>query len=163
MEDVIFPTTWERSEYLRMLITTSRSFVPVIVRSVLAMVIFPHGAQKALGWFNGYGLEGTLTFFTDTMGLPALVGVLVVLVEFFAPLALVAGVFGRVAAISIFGLMLGIIATSHLDHGFFMNWTGKQGGEGFEFHILVMGMALAVMIGGSGRYSVDRLLMKRRG
>ncbi|SMO74395.1 DoxX family protein [Gracilimonas mengyeensis] len=99
---------------------------PVIIRYTLALVIFPHGAQKLFGWFGGYGFTGTMEFFTATAGLPWSVGFLVILIEFFVPLLLIAGLLVRLNAIAIFGLFVGIIFTSHIQYGFFMNWYGNQ-------------------------------------
>ena len=129
----------------------------LIVRLALGLVMFPHGAQKLLGWFGGAGFAGTLQGMTSG-GLPAAVVFLVIVAEFFGALGLIVGFLGRLGAFGILCVMLGAIFTVHLPNGFFMNWMGNQKGEGFEYHILAIGMALAVLIKGSGAFSVDRSL-----
>lgn len=131
-------------------------------RLALGAVMFPHGAQKLLGWFGGHGFSGTMGYFTEGMGLPWIVAFLVIVAEFFGSLGLIAGFLGRLAAAGIAAVMVGAVVTSHLSHGFFMNWTGTQGGEGFEFHLLALGLAAVVLIRGSGAFSVDRRLAERR-
>ncbi len=133
----------------------------LIVRLALGLVMFPHGAQKLLGWFGGNGFAGTLQFFTGTLGLPAAVALLVILAEFFGSLSLITGFLGRVGAFGILCVMLGAIFMVHLPNGFFMNWYGNQKGEGIEYHLLAIGMALAILIKGSGAFSIDRSMSGR--
>jgi putative oxidoreductase len=129
-----------------------------LARLALGVVIFPHGAQKLLGWFGGYGIEGTMGFFTETLGIPTPLAVLVIFFEFFGSLALIAGALARPMAAAIGGIMVTAALIVHLPNGFFMNWSGAQGGEGFEFHILAAALALVVTIGGAGAFSLDRWL-----
>lgn len=143
---------------LRRLVQTEDDAGMLIVRLVLGVVMFPHGAQKLLGWFGGNGYAGTMQFFTGQLGLPAAVAFLVILAESFGALSLILGFLGRAGAFGILCVMLGAIFMVHLQNGFFMNWYGSQKGEGFEYHLLAIGMALAVMIKGSGAFSVDRSL-----
>ena len=140
--------------------SSGNDWTGLIIRVTTGLVIFPHGAQKLLGWFGGFGFEGTMGFFTGTVGLPWIVGFAVIILEFFGALALIAGFASRVMAISMIGLMTGIVFTSHLSHGFFMNWMGNQSGEGIEYFILVIGLALATVINGGGKYSIDKLIAK---
>lgn len=144
---------------LRKLMLTDDDISRTIVRLFLGIVMFPHGAQKLLGWFGGGGFEGTMQGMTG-MGLPAIIVFLVILIEFFGSLALILGFLGRVAAFGVLCVMLGAIFTVHLPNGFFMNWMGNQQGEGFEYHLLAIGMALAVMVKGSGAYSADRSITR---
>lgn len=146
---------------LRKLMQTDDDVGRLIVRLALGLVIFPHGAQKLLGWFGGHGFAETLQFFTSQMGLPAVVVFLVILAEFFGSLALITGFLGRVGAFGILCVMLGAIFMVHLQHGFFMNWYGNQKGEGIEYHILAIGMALAILVKGSGAFSIDRSMSGR--
>ena len=141
----------------RKLIATRDDYAIFVVRLVLGLVMLPHGLQKVFGWFGGYGLSGTLAGFQQ-MGIPRPVSVLVVLAESIGALGLVLGFVGRFMAFSIFVTMLGAVLMVHGHNGFFMNWTGKAPGEGFEYHLLVMALALAVMIRGSGALSADRVL-----
>ena len=145
----------------RKLIETPNDFVPTITRIVLALVMFPHGAQKVLGWFGGYGYAGTMGFFTGTMGLPWVVAFLVIAIEFAGPVLLAVGLLGRFAALGVAAVMAGAIVTVHGKFGFFMNWNGNQPGEGFEYHLLAIALALVVVIRGSGAFSLDRLLTGR--
>lgn len=140
---------------------TNNDFTGTIIRLTLGLVLFPHGAQKVLGWFGGYGFSGTMGFFTGAMHLPWILGLLIIIIEFIGAIALILGLASRIWAISIMVLFLGIIFTSHLDNGFFMNWLGNQKGEGYEYHLLIIGLALALLINGSGKYSLDELLSRR--
>jgi putative oxidoreductase len=139
---------WQR------VIATSPSYGPTLLRLTLGLVMFPHGAQKLLGWFGGYGFAGTMDGMTK-MGLPAPVVLFVILIEFFGALLLLAGFLTRPVALGLIGLMVGAIATVHAPNGFFMNWFGTQKGEGFEYHLLVIGMALALIVMGGGKLSLD--------
>lgn len=130
----------------------------LILRLTIAFIIFPHGAQKLIGWFGGHGFKGTMGFFTGSVHLPYVVGLSVILIEFFSPVLLLFGLGTRIAAVGIIGLMIGIILTAHKQNGFFMNWAGNQAGEGFEYHLLVIGLAIALLIEGAGRFSLDRML-----
>ena len=143
------------------LITTDNDWGALVLRLALAIAIFPHGAQKLLGWYGGNGFSGTMDFMTSQMGLPAVVVFQVIIGEFFCPLGLLVGFLGRVAAGGIAIIMAGAM-TFHWSNGFFMNWYGNQQGEGFEYHILAIGIALALVIKGSGALSFDRHLAGRR-
>ena len=143
------------------LIRTDDDAAATILRLTLAVVMFPHGAQKVLGWWGGYGFSGTYEYFTTQAGLPALVAVLVILGELLGPIALAVGFLGRAAAAGLGIIMVGAIVTVHAQHGFFMNWAGNQEGQGFEYHLLVIGIALALVVKGSGALSIDRWLSRR--
>ena len=147
---------------LRTILYTEHDAAALILRVGLAVVIFPHGAQKLLGWFGGNGFSGTMTFFTDTMGIPWILALLVIVAEFFGSLGLLVGLLTRVAAFGIGMVMTGAIFMVHLQHGFFMNWSGNQAGEGFEYHLLVLAIVLALLVRGAGAWSVDRALTLRR-
>jgi putative oxidoreductase len=133
----------------------------LIVRIFLGTVIGMHGAQKLLGWFEGYGFEGTVGFFSQTIGLPYLFAVLIILAESIGMIALILGLFSRILSGSLIIIMLGAIFTMHSQHGFFMNWSGAQGGEGFEFHLLAIGTSLVILLHGAGAFSIDHFLLKR--
>lgn len=140
---------------LKKLMQTDEDVGLLIVRLTLGLVMFPHGAQKMLGWFGGGGFAGTMQGMTS-MGLPAVAVFLVILAEFFGSISLISGFLGRVGALGILCVMLGAIFMVHLPNGFFMNWMGNQKGEGYEYHLLAIGMALAILIKGSGSLSIDR-------
>lgn len=142
---------------LNSLLKTRDDSASLVLRVMLGVVFFPHGAQKALGWFGGPGLEGTLTFFTHSMSIPYAFAVLAIAAEFLGSIGLIAGLLTRVAAFGIACNMVVAIVMVHFPNGFFMNWSGKQAGEGIEYHLLVIAIALALMIKGGGRWSLDRL------
>ena len=139
------------------LLATSDDRILTLIRLVLGVVFFAHGAQKMLGWFGGFGFHGTMGMFTHG-GMPAPLAFLIICTEFFGGLGLILGLLTRIAALGITGLMLGAIFMVHLPNGFFMNWMGTQKGEGFEFHLLAIGMALALLVRGAGAFSCDRFL-----
>ena len=143
---------------MKALFETDEGWAGLILRLTLGLVMLPHGAQKLLGWFGGYGFAGTMGFFTETMHLPWVVAFLVIVGESFGSLALLAGLLTRFSAASLGVIMLGAIVTVHSPHGFFMNWFGKQTGEGYEYHLLVIGIALALLVTGGGRWSADRVV-----
>lgn len=136
-----------------LLITNADDKVATFLRLILALVMFPHGAQKMLGLFGGYGFTGTMGFFTG-MGIPAVFAFLAIIAEFAGPLGLASGLLTRVAAAGI-AVNMAVATTVHAGNGFFMNWFGNQKGEGIEYHILALGIAIAVIIRGGGAYSVD--------
>lgn len=139
------------------LTNTDESSMGLVIRVTLGLVMFPHGAQKLFGWYGGFGFSKTMEFMTGN-GLPWIFAFLVILGESLGALALIFGFFGRFMSFGIFLIMLGAIFMVHLQFGFFMNWFGNQAGEGYEYHLLMIGLALGTMIGGSGRLSADRLI-----
>lgn len=145
----------------KFLATDQQSWSLLLVRLALGVVILPHGMQKALGLFGGYGFTGTIGFF-ESMGMPFILALLVILAEFVGSLGLIAGIATRFMAFSLFVEMTGaMILGGHIHNGFFMNWFGTQKGEGIEYFILVIGISLAVLIGGSGKFSFDNLISKK--
>jgi len=132
----------------------------LVLRVLLGLVFFPHGAQKVLGWFGGFGFHGTMDYFTTQMGIPWIFALLAILAEFLGSLGLIVGLFTRVAAFGIACEMVVAVWMVHLPHGFFMNWFGKQAGEGFEYHILVIAMCLVLLLKGGGMFSLDRAFGK---
>ncbi len=145
---------------LHQLFQTDANWAGFVLRLVLALVIFPHGAQKALGWFGGYGYAGTMQYFTKTVGLPTPVSFLGIAAEFVGPLLLVLGLGTRLAALLIAAVMVGAVLVVHKRVGFFMNWFGqrKPGEEGYEYHLLVIAIAAALLITGGGALSIDSVL-----
>lgn len=145
---------------MKALFQTTDDLSGFILRIMLGVVMFPHGAQKFLGWYGGNGFSGTMGFFTDQMGFPAIVAFLVIIGEFFGSLGLLVGLLTRFTAVSLI-IMGGAILMVHLPHGFFMNWFVQQAGEGYEYHLLVIGICLALMVTGAGRWSLDREIANR--
>ena len=147
---------------MRCLLQTHDELAPLILRLTLAVVILPHGLQKALGWFGGHGIAGTIESFHQWFGLPPAVTALVILAESVGSLCLVAGFVVRFAAFSIGMVMLGAIFLVTGKWGFFMNWYSQPRGEGFEFHLLVLGIVVTLVLRGAGRWSIDRALSRPR-
>jgi len=139
------------------ILRTDDSWSLLLVRLALGGVMLPHGLQKTLGLFGGPGFSGMMGLFTS-QGMPAMLAFLVILSESAGSLGLIVGLLTRVAAFGCAAVMLGAIGMVHWQNGFFMNWFGKQAGEGFEYHLLALGMALALLIGGGGKWSFDRAL-----
>jgi putative oxidoreductase len=135
-------------------------FAPLAARLFLAPVMFAHGAQKAFGWWGGYGFEGTMGFFKQTIGLPSPMAFGIIVLELLGPVFLLLGLFTRPIAAGLVAVMIGAIASVHGQFGFYMNWSGAQAGEGFEFHLLVIGLALSLLFSGSGRLALDRRLAR---
>jgi putative oxidoreductase len=140
-------------EFLR----TDNSPVQLFIRLALSVVMFPHGAQKVLGWFGGPGMTKTLQAFAG-MGFPTWSVAALMAVEFLGAVLLLFGFLTRLWAIGIGASITICMFLNHVQHGFFMNWYGQQQGEGFEYHLLVIGICLALLIKGGGALSVDRKL-----
>jgi len=147
--------------FLKSFFHTDNSTTYLIIRVVLGLVIFYHGGQKLMGWFGGHGFDGTMGFFTETMGLPWLIAFFIILIEFFGSLLLLVGLGSRLVSATFIVLLLGIIFTSHLQNGFFMNWGGSQAGEGIEYFLLYLGICISLLFTGSNKFSVDRIIARK--
>jgi len=143
---------------IRKLTATDNDVATTVLRLALGVIFFAHGAQKMLGWFGGYGFTGTMGFFTGVMHIPAVFAFLAIAAEFFGGLGLIFGLFTRLAALGVLCNMIVAIAMVHGHFGFWMNWTGAQKGEGFEYHLLLIAASAFLIIRGAGAASVDRLL-----
>lgn len=150
-----------RERWLERVIATPDDVGAMVARLALGIVMFPHGAQKMLGWFGGYGYTATMGYFAHS-GIPAVFAFLAIMAEFLGSIGLIVGALSRVAAFGIAVNMAVAIAMVHASHGFFMNWFGNQKGEGFEYHLLAIGLALVVMVKGAGLLSVDRWISARK-
>ncbi len=147
----------------KILATSPSNISALIARLFLGIVIFPHGAQKLFGWFGGFGYEGTMGFLTGGAGLPWIVAFLVIIIEFFAALFLIFGFLTRIAAFGIIVNFLGILFSTHIHNGFFMNWQMQPNkGEGFEYFILLFGLAFISLIAGGGAASVDAAITRNK-
>jgi len=140
---------------------TDDAWSSLILRIMMGIVMFPHGAQKLLGWFGGFGFSGTMGFFTDKMHIPAFIAFLVIIGESLGALALIAGFLTRFSAASLAIIMFGAIGLAHLPHGFFMNWYGNQAGEGYEYHLLVIAICTALTLTGGGKWSMDKMISEK--
>jgi len=143
---------------VKRLFYTNDDVALLVLRLLLGIVYFPHGMQKLLGWFGGYGFSGTMDMFTTKMGIPAILAFLAIIAEGLGPLGLITGFMTRVAAFGIAFEMAVAAYMLHWQNGFFMNWFGNQKGEGFEFHILAIAIGIALMIRGGGKWSIDRAI-----
>jgi putative oxidoreductase len=148
---------------IRKFTATDNDYATAILRLVLGVIFFAHGAQKALGWFGGYGFAGTMGFFTGVMHIPTLFAFLAIAAEFLGGLGLILGSLTRIAAFGVFANMIVAVTLVHRQFGFFMNWTGAQKGEGYEFHLLVVAITAFLMVHGAGALSIDRWLSSPQG
>jgi putative oxidoreductase len=144
------------------LINTDNDVATLVIRVLLGVVFFPHGMQKLFGWFGGYGFTGSMGFFTGTLHIPAIFAFLAIMAEGLGSLGLITGLLTRVAAFGIGVNMVVAVYMLHWQNGFFMNWFGQQKGEGFEYHLLVIAIAVALIIKGGGALSVDRVLAEKK-
>ena len=140
---------------LRKILATTNDWTLTLLRLVMGVIFFAHGAQKVLGWFGGYGFSGTMGFFTNMMHIPAPFAFLAICAEFLGGIGLILGALSRIAAFGIACNMVVAILMVHGPNGLFMNWTGQQKGEGFEYHLLAIAIAIVLMAKGSGALSVD--------
>ena len=144
------------------LVSTKEDYGALVARLALGIMIFPHGAQKLLGWFGGNGFGPTMDWFTQQLGIPWIFGFLAIMAEFFGGLGLIVGFMSRIAALGVGITMLVAVMKVHAANGFFMNWyVIPERGHGYEFHILAIGLALVAVLKGGGALSVDRVLTKK--
>jgi len=146
---------------MRKLLATVNDNTLTLMRLVLGVVFFLHGSQKMLGSFGGFGFSGTMQAFTGMMHIPAPFAFLAICAEFFGGLALIPGLLARVAAFGIAVNMIVAVLMVHLPNGPFMNWYGNQKGEGYEYHLLALALAIPIIIRGAGAFSVDGLLASK--
>ena len=132
----------------------------LILRVSFAMMMLPHGAGKLFGIWGGFGFEKTIHHFTENLGVPYLLALIAILIEFFSSLFILVGWKTRINAFLLASVML-VASTFHFKHGFYMNWFGQKAGEGFEFHLLAVGMMLALTFLGAGKYSLDNIFIKK--
>src|SRR6266404_1043811 len=143
---------------LTRILGTDRDWVITMVRIVLGVVFFAHGAQKTLGWFGGAGLQSTMRVFREQLRIPAPLALLTVAAEFLGGLGLIVGLLSRIAALGIAMIMIVALFAVHRKFGFFMNWTGEKQGHGIEYHLLALALALIVVFKGAGAFSLDQVL-----
>src|SRR6202035_4596794 len=142
------------------ILETDGDWVIAIARIVLGVVFFAHGAQMALGWFGGAGLQSTVRAFRENLRIPAPLAMLAVAAEFLGGLGLIVGLLSRVAALGIAVVMMVALFAVHRKFGFFMNWYGDKRGHGVEYHILVLALAMLVIVKGAGPLSLDQALSR---
>jgi len=140
---------------------TNDDWTGFVIRLTLGLILFPHGAQKMFGWFDGPGFSKEVEYLTEYMHLPWIISVMVILTEFWGSVSLIMGLASRLWSVAFGVLFVNIIFIAHLENGFFMNWFGTQKGEGYEYHLLVIGLCIALGLNGSGKYSADQLISKK--
>jgi putative oxidoreductase len=145
------------------LLSTPNDLTLTLARVILSMIFFAHGSQKMFGFFGGRGVAGTIAIFEQTMGIPAPLTVLAMTAEVFGAIGLFFGLFSRVAASGVLVVMIVAPFANHLYPNFFMNWQGRQMGEGYEYHLLAIALIVTVLVRGGGAFSLDRLIANERG
>lgn len=140
---------------LKSKMTDLESISQMIIRFSIAIVMWPHGAQLMLGIFGGSGYSSTMDYFTNVMQLPYLIGIMVIFLQFFGSIFILVGLFTRITSLLMAIVTIGMIFSGHIEHGFFMNWFNIQKGEGFEFHLLLLGLCLALLFARQYRFSLD--------
>jgi putative oxidoreductase len=146
-----------------LLFRTSHDPTLTVARLVLALVFLGHGTQKVFGWFGGLGFSGTLDVFEQTMGIPPALTVMAMSAEVLGGLGLIAGLLTRIAACGVLVVMIVAPFANGLYVRFFMNWTGRNAGEGFEYHLLAIALILVVLVHGGGAWSLDGAIASRAG
>lgn len=141
-----------------LIIKTSNEWPGLVLRLTAGLIMLPHGLQKLAGLFGGYGFKASMDYFTTTLRLPWIIALLVILIECLGPLGLILGLFSRIWAALLIVVMIGAVVTTNAKHGLFMNWFGNQSGEGFEYHLLFIGICISIILLGSGKFSIDNNL-----
>lgn len=137
---------------------TGDDYSITFLRILLGVIMFPHGAQKVLGWYGGAGIKGTMNHMRD-VGIPPIIAWLTVIGQFFGSIALITGCCTRFAGAGIFIIMTGAMFVN-IPNGWLMNWTGRKKGEGVEYFALLLGINLVIILKGSGPIAIDNLLFK---
>jgi putative oxidoreductase len=146
---------------LKRLLSTTNDWTLTLLRLVLGIIFFAHGAQLVLGWFGGFGYEASMRAFTQQLHIPGVFAFVAIMAQFLGGLGLIFGALGRLAALGIAIDMIVAVVLVHMPNGLFMNWYGVQKGEGYEFHIMAVAIAIVVIIHGSGAASVDLDVSRR--
>ncbi len=141
-----------------LIVKTSNEWPGLVLRLTAGLIMLPHGLQKLVGLFGGYGFKASMDYFTTTLRLPWIIALLVILIECLGSLGLILGLFSRIWAALLIIVMTGAVVTTNAKHGLFMNWIGNQSGEGFEYHLLFIGICISIILLGSGKFSIDNNL-----
>lgn len=147
----------------KILFTDNKNSYALIARWAIAIVIFPHGAQKVLGWFGGAGLSNTIDFFSSALNIPVFLTIMVLFAEFLGAILLAIGLYTRLAALLIAFNFLGVLFTVIGFDQFFMNWSSVEAQkEGLEYFILLFGLISIVLVSGGGKASLDAKLFQKK-
>ncbi|WP_122317863.1 DoxX family protein [Pseudomonas cichorii] len=138
---------------IKSVLSTRAGYGLTVLRIIVGIIFIAHGSQKLFGAFGGYGLEGTAQFM-ESQGLAPgyLMALLSGSVEFFGGLAVLVGLLARPAALGLAVLLLVAIFSVHIGNGLFM------ANNGYEFALALLGGAIAILIEGAGKLSVDRAI-----
>jgi putative oxidoreductase len=158
---LFFTSRWfvKKTIMKEIILATTNQWPGLILRITAGLIMLPHGLQKAMGLFGGYGFKASMEYFTNTVKLPWIIAFLVILIECVGAFGLIIGAFSRIWAIALIVVMIGAIVTTNSKNGLFMNWYGVQAGEGYEYHLLFIGICLCILVTGSGKFSIDGSLM----
>lgn len=133
----------------------------LILRVAIGIDMLYHGLQKTFGFFDGNGLAGTVNNY-KAINIIYPVTILIILSQTIGAVMLILGFLGRINAAFTFIVMTGAFLILHRHNGFSINWTGNQKGEGYEMDMIVCAMCSIIIIKGSGKYSIDRMLSRNR-
>lgn len=138
---------------IKSLFSTRAGYGITILRILVGVIFMAHGSQKLFGMFGGYGLEGTGQYMASLGLNPGyLMALLSGSAEFFGGLALFLGLLARPAALVLIVMLVVAILSVHIHNGLFM------ANNGYEFGLALLGGAIAVLVEGAGRISLDRLI-----
>jgi putative oxidoreductase len=141
---------------LKSLFSTRAGYGIAVLRIIVGIIFMAHGSQKLFGMFGGYGLEGTGQYMASLGLNPGyLMALLSGSAEFFGGVALFLGLLARPAAVVLIVMLVVAILSVHIHNGLFM------ANNGFEFGLALLGAAIAVLIEGAGRVSLDRLIASK--
>ncbi|MDR3580970.1 MAG: DoxX family protein [Oryzomonas sp.] len=134
---------------------------PFMLRIPLGLIFMAHGSQKLLGLFGGQGLTATLKTFELKLGIPPIFTLLAIIAEFGGGFGVLTGFLTRLSAAGMAAVMVVGIYKIQWVNGFFLSTYGIPGhGNGIEFSIALLGMALYLVIAGGGRWCLDRLVFR---
>ncbi|MEL7004825.1 MAG: DoxX family protein [Bacteroidota bacterium] len=137
---------------IRSIIEKKPDLLPLILRISLGIVFIPKGFDLVMNYYDSLDW---LT--TGSLNLPIYLAYAVIFIEFYASLFLILGLSSRIMAASIGLLVLGAIPY-HFFSGLSIDWIGQTVGVGLEFHLIVIGMIIVLMITGSGKLSLDHFI-----
>jgi putative oxidoreductase len=137
----------------------SRDVALLAARVGLAWIFVYHGAGTLFGAFGGTGIHPQAVYFAHVAHLQpgTFFAVLGGIIECFGGAAVGLGLLGRLAALGLVGDMVIAMITVTFGHGIIGNSTGS----GYELNVALAALALVIAIMGTGRISLDALLVSR--
>jgi putative oxidoreductase len=140
------------------IIQTDGSLSSVFLRAGLALTFFMHGTQHAFGWHGGKGPKAQVANWRDKYQIPVAMGAFGLFIELFAVISMTLGFLVRPAAFGLAVFIAFAMFLSHWSNGFFLQGSGK--GSGIEYTLALFVMAVALVFGGAGAFSIDGLLSR---